>query len=112
MKFSAATFLVLLPLVSEAVAVSVPRPRLSLRQEDFNSRGRHGNGGRNGIKNSKNSNNRAAQTSSGASAVGNTTVASNSTAAAGSNSTVAAAGSDDPQTSLSKYDQTSEIAPP
>lgn len=111
MKFSAATLLVLLPLVSQAIAVSVSRPRLSLRQEELKTKGGHGNGGRNDNKGGKNSNNRAANTSSGASAVGNTDVASNSTAAAGSNSTAAAAGSGDPQTSLSKSDHTSEIVP-
>ncbi|KAG6897371.1 hypothetical protein C0992_002140 [Termitomyces sp. T32_za158] len=63
MKLSAATFLVLLPLVSQAVAVSV-HPRLSLRQEDFNFKNRQGHGGRNDAKGGKNNNDRVANAAS------------------------------------------------
>ncbi|KNZ78191.1 hypothetical protein J132_01716 [Termitomyces sp. J132] len=120
MKFSATTLLVLLPLVSQAAAISVPRPRLSLRQdanEDFR-RGRQ-EGGRNHNKNGKNtSTNKAANSASVAEVSGNNTsvtgISGNSTSVTGvsgnststsvagvsGNNTAAADGSADPQTSL------------
>ncbi|KAG6854076.1 hypothetical protein C0991_010823 [Blastosporella zonata] len=100
MKFSVATLLVLVPLVSQAAAVSVPR--LTLRQNQFNKgqqRGSNFGGGRNG--NSGSSSIAAVSSTASASASASATVAATSAAAsstAAANTTAAATG--DPQTSL------------
>jgi len=93
MKFSIASFLVLLPLLSQVAALSVPN--LTARQAN----GRQKGGGKNGGKNGGNNNAGAGTVANNATAGAGTGTGANN-AAAGAGAAAGAAAGGNPQTSL------------